>query len=77
MGPTLPFAALAAAFGVWAFLLQAGTDYTSLPESVVANPLYSTKFFASLVLVAVSVRWLNHTRRSDLVTPDPARAQPT
>jgi hypothetical protein len=42
--------AMAISYVTWAFLLQTGTDYQALPHGRLANPLYSAKFFATLVL---------------------------
>ncbi|MCU1461227.1 MAG: hypothetical protein JWO37_1302 [Acidimicrobiales bacterium] len=41
----------AVAFSVWAFVLKTGAEYLALPKSLVANPIYSVKFFATVLLV--------------------------
>src|SRR5947209_12638241 len=43
--------ALSVSCVAWAFLLQTGSDYASLPHGRVANLLFSLKFLASLILI--------------------------
>lgn len=54
---------LAASFSVWAFVLTAGDEYRALPRAAIAQPLFATKFLATLALFLVGIATLRDDAR--------------
>lgn len=60
-GRALPML-LGLSFSIWSFLLKLEFEYKRLPRTILLNPMFSVKFFATLMLWAVCVRLLTSTR---------------
>lgn len=63
---------LTLSFCVWSFLLKLEVEYEKLPRTILLNPMFSAKFFATLMLWTVCVRLLTSTgdpeRHAEVVT---------
>jgi hypothetical protein len=65
-----PLAGVAACYWTWAVVLSRESEYLKLPRSAWANPLYSVKFAATLVVWVILLALITG-RRDPAATPGP------